>query len=459
MNILFATAELDPIARVGGLAQAAAGLVAALRTSGEDVHLLLPDYFGTPLEGEVVGSVKVPGWAGKVTTRTGSVAGVGAITLVTVPGIARPNPYTDSDGAGWPDNDQRFFAFAAAVASIADGTRPDVLHLNDWHTALATGLLKTKIPTVLTIHTLGYQGVAGGEWLEVVNHPNAFEWYGSLNPLAGAIQLADKVIAVSPNYASEITNDPEGMGLDQLLAARGNDLVGILNGIDERVWDPSRDSDIAEAFSAADPSGKEAARAALLKEVGWEDTGVPVVGVVTRFVDQKGIDLLLATTPYAADVPFRIVLLGSGDRELEERAQAAADEFPHSVHFTGGYLAEFGHRIFAGSDLLAMPSRFEPCGLAQMQAMAYGTIPVVFGVGGLKDTVIDADRDRRNGTGFVATTNDVAGLVDALYRASRAWKNKARRTAMQRRGMSRDWSWTAPAQEHVELYRSIVNGS
>lgn len=455
MKILFATAELDPIARVGGLAQAAAGLVAALRAFGEDVHLVLPDYFGTPLESEKTATVQVPRWAGKVTTRSGVVEGVGNITLVSVPGIARPNPYTDSDGTGWPDNDERFFAFAAAIASIADDTQPEVLHLNDWHTALATGLLKTKIPTVLTIHTLGYQGVAGGEWLEVVNQPNAFEWYGSINPVAGAIQLADKVIAVSPNYASEITNDPEGMGLDQLLAARGDDLVGILNGIDDRVWDPSKDEDIAELFSAADPSGKEAARAALLKEVGWADTGVPVVGVVTRFVDQKGIDTLLATAPYAADVPFRLVLLGSGDRELEEQAQTAADAFPESVHFTGGYLAEFGHRIFAGSDLLAMPSRFEPCGLAQMQAMAYGTIPVVFGVGGLKDTVIDADRHRRNGTGFVATTNDVAGLVDALYRASRAWKHKARRTAIQRRGMGRDWSWTAPAKEHMELYRSV----
>ena len=456
MKILFATAELDPIARVGGLAQAAAGLVAALRASGEDVHLVVPDYFGTQLKGEVKGSIKVPGWAGAATTRSGTAPGVGEITLVTVPGIAKPNPYTDSDGAGWPDNDQRFFAFAAAVASMADESQPDVLHLNDWHTALATGLIKTKIPMVLTIHTLGYQGVSGGEWLEVVNQRNAFEWYGSINPVAGAIQLADKVIAVSPNYASEITNDPEGMGLDQLLASRGDDLVGILNGIDHRVWNPAEDQDIAEPFSAADPSGKQAARIGLLKEVGWEDNGVPVVGVVTRFVDQKGIDTLLATAPYAADVPFRLVLLGSGDRELEEQAQAAADAFPNNVHFTGGYLAEFGHRIFAGSDLLAMPSRFEPCGLAQMQAMAYGTIPVVFGVGGLKDTVIDADRDRRNGTGFVATTNDVAGLLDALYRASRAWKHTARRTAIQRRGMGRDWSWTAPAQEHVKLYRSIA---
>lgn len=459
MRVLFATAEFTPLARVGGLAEAAAGLVDALRVAGVEVDVVVPDYSTTPLRGETRTSLRVPGWVGPAVARRGRATGAGDVTLVDVPGIARPHPYVDSDGTGWKDNDRRFFGFSAAVAALVAETGPDILHLNDWHTGFTSGLLEAPPPTVLTIHNLGYQGIADPGWLDLVpRHHRAFEWYGGLNPLAGAIRLADRIVAVSPNYAREITTPAGGMGLHDVLSARVDRLIGIRNGINTAVWDPAHDPALAGAYSVDDLEGKLVCRSALIDELGWEGTPEPLVGMVTRLVDQKGVDLALATLPYAATLPMRLVVLGSGERSLTARAQAAAARYPGRFHFTSGYNADFGHRIFAGSDLFAMPSRFEPCGLAQMQAMAYGTIPVVTDVGGLHDTVIDADHDRKNGTGFISSTVDVAGIVDTLHRAVRARRHPARRAAIQRRGMSHDWSWARPAQRHIELYRAIAGG-
>lgn len=457
MKVLFATAELSPLARVGGLAEAAAGLVAALRAAGVTVDLVLPDYQELPLQDERKRDVRVPYWAGPASARRGGTDSVGDVTLVNVPGIRRSHPYIDEQGHGWPDNDARFFSFSAAVANLIQTSRPDIVHLNDWHTGATLGLLHDRPPTVLTIHTLGYQGWAPGRWLPRLPHNySAFECYGGVNPLAGAIQVADRVIAVSPNYADEIRGPESGMGLDAQLNQLGERLVGILNGIDTSIWNPATDDLLPVRYTIDDLDGKAASRAALLRQTGWEDDGTPVVGMVTRLVDQKGIDLALEGARYAQDIPFRLVMLGSGERWLADRARWASLEWPDNVHFAEGYNLELSHLIFAGSDLLLMPSRFEPCGLAQMQAMAYGTIPVVTDVGGLHDTVVDADSDRRNGTGFQARTIDAAGIVDALHRAIRAWKHKQRRRAIQRRGMQRDWSWTEPAQQHIDLYREML---
>ncbi|MDJ0924729.1 MAG: glycogen synthase [Acidimicrobiia bacterium] len=457
MRVLFASAEMAPLARVGGLAEAASGLVAALRAAGVEVEVVLPDYFGTTLDEERTHSITVPGWAGPATARTGTAAGIGEITLVDVPGIVRPHPYIDADGQGWPDNDTRFFAFSAAVADLIQTGRPDVVHLNDWHTAAAPAFLPDRPPVALTIHTLGYQGWAGGEWLpRLPQHFSAYECFGGVNPLAGAVQVADRVIAVSPTYADEIRQHESGMGLDHLLNDLGERLVGILNGIDVSVWNPETDKYLEANYSATDLAGKDAARADLVGTAKWEDDATPIVGMVTRLVDQKGIDIALETVRYAERMPFRLALLGSGERWLADWARWAATTWPEHVFFENDYNQPLAHTIFAGSDLLLMPSRFEPCGLAQMQAMAYGTIPVVTDVGGLHDTVIDADDDRKNGTGFLSTTVDPVGMVDALHRSIRAWRHKQRRQAIQRRGMQHDWSWAAPAQSHIDLYREML---
>lgn len=458
MRILYATPELSPLARVGGLAEAAAGLVAALRRMDVTVDVVLPDYGNIPLRGQRKRTLRLPAWARPAAARTGIAADVGEVTLVRVPGIERPHPYLDADGQGWPDNDLRFFAFSAAVANLVESTEPDLLHLNDWHTAATLAFVGTPPPTALTIHTLGYQGWAEGDWMGRFPHYWAsYEWAGNTNPLVGGIRLADRVIAVSPNYAAEIQRPESGMGLHELLTAMGDRLVGIRNGIDTTRWDPATDPHIAATFSATKLVGKDACRQDLLTRAGWRDDGTPVVGLVTRLVDQKGIDLLLEAMRYAANLPFRLVLLGSGDRDLADWARFVAGDQPEQAWFHDGYDLEIAHQVFAGADLLAMPSRFEPCGLAQMQAMAYGTIPVVTNVGGLHDTVIDADFDRGRGTGFVAGAVDTAGLVDALHRAVRAWKHKRRRQGIQRRGMEQDWSWRQPAEQHLALYQEMLS--
>ncbi len=457
MRVLFATAELSPLARVGGLAEAAAGLVVALRTAGITVDLILPDYSETELTDERPRDLAVPKWARPATARRGIAAGVGDVTLVRVPGMVRPHPYIDESGEGWPDNDIRFFAFAAAVANLIKTSTPDVVHLNDWHTAAALAFLRRRPPAVFTIHTLGYQGWAGPEWLpRIPNHFSAYESFGDVNPLAGAIQVADRVITVSPNYADEIRRPESGMGLDHILAGLGDRLVGIRNGIDTAIWNPATDGMLSAGYSIGDLSGKEASRKDLHHETGWVDDGTPLVGMVTRLVDQKGIDLALEAVRYASGVPYRLVMLGSGDKRLTDWARWAAETWSPNVFFADGYNENLAHKIFAGSDLLLMPSRFEPCGLAQMQAMAYATIPVVTDVGGLHDTVIDADSDRKKGTGFLATTVTVPGVVDALHRAVRAWRHKQRRTAIQKRGMGQDWSWQRPAQQHIDLYEEML---
>jgi starch synthase len=457
LKVLFASAELSPIARVGGLGEAAAGLVVALREEGVTVDLVLPDYYGTEMEDERSRQLNVPGWAEPATARQGIVAGVGEVTLVAVPGIARPHPYIDEQGTGWPDNDHRFFAFSAAVAGLMAETDADVVHLNDWHTGGALAMAWQRPPAAFTIHTLGYQGWAGGHWLaQMPYHHGAFECFGDVNPLAGAIQVAERVITVSPNYADEIRRPESGMGLDHILNALGDRLVGIRNGIDTAIWNPTADPLIAANFTADDLAGKEKCRADLLATAGWEDDGTPVIGVVTRLVDQKGIDLVLEALQFAPTVPFRLVMLGSGSRSLADRARWASGNWPNHMYFDSTYNQPLAHKIFAGSDLLLMPSRFEPCGLAQMQAMAYGTIPVVSDVGGLHDTVVDADSDRTNGTGFHTTTIDVPGIIDGVHRAVRAWRHKQRRQAIQRRGMRKDWSWARPARRHIALYDEIA---
>lgn len=458
MRVLFATAELRPLVSAGGLGEAASGLLRALRSLGVEVEAVVPDYGHYELADETVTDLPVPEWAGPARARRGTLADIGAITLVDAPGIAKPHPYVDATGRGWPDNDVRFAAFSAAIASICETSRPDILHLNDWHTAMTLGLVAEPPPAVLTIHTLGYQGQTDAGWLDRLPHwPHRYAWWGGTNPLAGAIALAARVVAVSPTYAREILTPAFGAGLDGLLNARVDALVGILNGIDVAAWNPATDPHLAENYSAKSRGGKKACRAALHAEFGWEpDDDIPLVAMVTRLVDQKGVDLVLDLAHLLPGIGARVALLGSGDRHLADRAAAAAVALPEWMGFVEGYDAALSHRLFGGGDLLLMPSRFEPCGLAQMQAMAYATIPVVTDVGGLHDTVVDADADPGNGTGFVAASVDTTGLVDALHRGARAWRAKGRRKDITSRGMAIDWSWDGPAREFVELYESLI---
>ena len=457
LRVLFASAELTPVARVGGLAEAAGGLVSALRSAGVDVHLVLPDYGDVALDDETVHELVMPDWVGGARVRRGHHARVGPVDLVHVPGMDRSHPYVDEHGEGWPDNDHRFLSFSAAVAALAVEDPPDVVHLNDWHTAAAAAFLAGRVPMVLTIHTLGHQGVAGEHWLARLG-PEAFRFasLGATNPMAGALQLVDRVITVSPNYAREILTESQGMGLHERLAALGDRLVGIRNGIDTAIWNPATDDRIAARYTPDDLTGRADCRAALAAEAGWPSDKVPIVAMVTRLVDQKGIDLALSATRFLDTMPARLAVLGSGSADLAAGLTYWADRTPEHVFFVDGYDEALAHRLFAGSDLFLMPSRFEPCGLAQMQAMVYGSIPVVTDVGGLHDTVLDADRHRSAGNGFVSGSVDDGGVVDVLHRGVRAVRNVRRRDAIRRRGMVEDWSWRSPATLHLDLYAELI---
>ncbi len=458
VKVLFASAEFAPLARVGGLAAAAAGLVAELRRQGVDVEVVVPDYFATPLRDQTVVALDVPEWAAPASARRGTLEGLGQITLIDVHGIAKSHPYLQPDGLGWPDNDRRFMAFSAAIAALTETLAPDVLHLNDWHTCAALGHLADLPPTMLTIHTLGYQGRTNPGWLKTLpHHVAAFEQWGDCNPLLGGIRLADVVVAVSPNYAAEITTPHGGFGLDGPLRERGDRLVGILNGIDTHEWDPQTDVHLPKPYSSVDLGAKASTRSELLARYELIDGGGPLLAMVTRLADQKGVDLLLPLMPFLRRLGATLVVLGDGEQWLAEALSAAAAVHPREVAFVRGYDNALAHQFFAGADVLAMPSRFEPCGLAQMQAMRYGTLPLVTDVGGLHDTVIDVDDAPGRGTGVVVPDATPVALMDGLHRMVRAYSQPRRRAAMQRRGMTADWSWSRPAAAHIDWYRQLVS--
>ena len=457
MKVLFATAEFASVVSAGGLGSASAGLVAELRRQGVDVTPVMPDHIGLELVDERILDLEVPEWAAPARARIGIAGSIGEIVLIDVPGIRRPHPYLDSQGQGWSDNDRRFFAFSAGVAALHRQMGAELLHLNDWHTATSLAHLEERPPTVLTVHTLGYQGATDVGWLDAFpHHRRAFEIHHSCNPLAGAIRLSDAVVAVSPTYAAEIRTVAAGCGLDGVLRDRGDAVVGILNGIDTELWDPENDPTLAAPYSAADLSGKQVCRDSLRAEMGLTASDGPLLSVVTRLTEQKGVDIIAEVARYLEPIDCQLVVLGAGERHLVDALAAVALDHPGRVVFHDGYDEALSHRITAGSDFFLMPSRFEPCGLAQMQAMRYGTIPIVTDVGGLHDTVIDLDAHPRSGTGFIASSATPVSVLDAVHRATRRWSASRRLDGARRRGMSIDWSWRAPAQQYRAIYDRVL---
>lgn len=455
MKVLFATAELSPLVKVGGLGDAAAGLAAALRQAGVDLEVVLPDYQGRGTGGAEHETLRVPDWVGGAVTWKSEVGGT-PVNLISAPQLARSHPYTDPDGEGWPDNDRRFMGFSAAVAALVERRAPDVLHINDWHTGATLGFLPGAPPTVFTMHNPAYQGTTSAAWLGVLPHrPEAYEWYGQANPLTGAIALADSVLTVSPTFASELLDPRTSFGLDGPLRARGGRFGGILNGIETHIWDPANDPHLPVGYDISTATRKREMARRLSAELGWDPHSDPIIGMVTRLTGQKGVDIALAMTGHLSSLRARMVLLGSGDRALADEASRLAAEMGDRFVFREGYDEGLAHRIFAGSDLYLVPSRFEPCGLTQMQAMRYGAIPVVTDVGGLHDTVVDATEDPGSGTGFVASSPTAESFGGALGRAVAAWRFLRRRGQIRRRGMGRDWSWTEPAGAYMELYERL----
>ena len=467
MKILIASAEAYPLAKVGGLGDVAGSLPKALRALGHDVRVVLPKYQGVRDVKDDLGpfSVRIGGETHEARLRTSAIDGVPVYLVDHAPFFDRPKVYE------YEDDGERFAFFGRAILDMLPTANwwPDVLHVHDWHSALAAAFLRTthagderyrRIRTVLTIHNLQHQGLFGRDLFEWTGlppeawNPEGVEFYGRFNVLKAGIVYADRVNTVSPTYAKEIQTAEYGEGLDGLLRSRAAKLSGILNGIDTDVWNPAKDSHIAERYTKSTIAKKARDKHALQREVGLAvDPKAPLVGIVGRVTGQKGFDILTPVLPEILRMGAQVILLGTGERRYEEPLAMLAKENPSFVAALK-YDEALAHRIYAGSDFFLMPSRFEPCGLGQIISLRYGTVPIVRATGGLADTVTDATADPKAGNGFVFAEYATEALLDAAKRAvefhrkGRGWK------ALQQRGMAADHSWKASARAYAALYEA-----
>jgi starch synthase len=386
------------------------------------------------------------------------------------------NPYVAPDGYSWQDNPQRFAALSYAAFLIGQGAisdfMPEIIHVHDWQAALAPAYVHYSDgphpATVLTIHNIAFQGLAPPALLQILRLPAAsfnvdgLEFYGSVNALKAGIQYADRITTVSPTYAAEICTPENGMGLDGLLRARNTILTGIVNGIDTAVWDPARDPSLPTPFSARSPTGKRRCKSTLQHRFGLDLSETALLyGVVSRLSHQKGLDVLLDALDTLLATGAQLAVLGSGDTALQEGFIAAAARHPGRIGVMLGYDEPVAHLIQAGADAILVPSRFEPCGLTQLCALRYGALPVVSRVGGLADTVIDANQAAlaakvATGVQFAPVTADA--LRSALTRTAALWSRPEEWAILRRNALRSDVSWTEPAKSYANLYTSLIEG-
>ena len=488
LRLLQVSAEIFPLLKTGGLADIAGALPAALATADGDVRVLLPGFPAIHAglkEAQPVGQFSLP-WGETVRVLRGTLPAVPGAQgqavqayVLDAPGLYdRPgNPYEDSQRRPYADNHRRFAALGWGAAHLARGLDvawvPQVVHGHDWHAGLAAACLKLTagrpVPVVFTVHNLAYQGVFSADVLGELGLPvsafqiDGLEFHGQISFMKAGLFYADKITTVSPTYAREIQTPEQGFGLDGLLRTRRNDLSGILNAVDETVWNPATDPLIPRHFSADQLAGKSRCKAALQEEAGLTlSKEAPLFTVVSRLTEQKGLNLVLAGVDALVEGGGQLLVLGSGDHTLESAFAHAAQRHPGQVALRVGYDEAYAHRIFAGSDVTLVPSRFEPCGLTQMYALLYGSVPLVRSVGGLADTVVDADLatlDDGTATGIVFTGFSEADYRHAvrralaLHRQPRAWA-RVRQT-----GMHQDFSWTQAALHYREVYQSALKHS
>jgi starch synthase len=480
VRVLFATSEAAPLVKTGGLADVSGALPTALRKLGADVRVLLPAYRAVR---ETLPDARVraaiPAHAGLpaaqlLEANVGS--GVPTYLLDCPPLYDRSGgPYLDATGAEWFDNALRFglLARAAAVLGCASSPlrwRPDVVHCNDWQTGLAPAYLHSArdayAASLLTIHNLAFQGIYHASLLPILGLPpesfsiDGLEFFGSISFLKAGISYADALSTVSPTYAREIQSEPLGFGLQGLLTQRAAALSGILNGIDTDTWDPARDPHIAQHYGPDTLDRKHANKRALQDRMGLEaEADVPLIGIVSRFTEQKGIDLVIEAVPWILRLPAQVVVVGTGDAAAEEAVRGLAARFPGRAAAFVGFEEALAHRVEAGADIFLMPSRFEPCGMNQMYSQRYGTPPVVRATGGLADSVVDCTPETLaagTASGFVFHPATGLALLDAVERAVEAYRDPPTWRALQLNGMARDFSWRASAARYVEIYTRVA---
>jgi starch synthase len=474
MKILFVSPEGLPFSKTGGLADVVEALPRSLVESGHQVAVLLPRYRGNQATRTIVPSLTTP--LGSTTrfpaiAEAGTFQGVRYYFVDDAEYFQREKLYGDKSG-DYPDNARRFGELSRAAIEFAKQVwMPDVMHCHDWQAALVPIYLRTiyardraleALPVVFTVHNLGYQGLFARATLALLGLPDdlfridALEYYGKINLLKGGLIFSDYVTTVSPTYAKEIQTPEFGSGLEGVIRGRGNRVAGILNGVDYSQWNPETDTNVVATYSAKLMDGKKLCKKDLLSvfQLPAENMSRPLIGLVSRFVDQKGFDLIAETAAELMKEDFALVALGNGDAKYEKLFQELSKKYPSRVGVKIAYDNVVAHKIEAGADMFLMPSRYEPCGLNQIYSLRYGTIPVVRATGGLDDTVEAFDVKTGKGTGFKFEAYEGAALVKCVRQALAAYADLRQWRSLQTNGMAKDFSWKASAGQYVKLYEA-----
>ena len=479
MKILFAASEMTPFAKTGGLGDVVGALPIELAELGHEVSCCLPFY---KCAREVAHNAKPTGLTFRIPLGSQTVSGdlmeLRLRDRLQVLFVRRDEFFDRSelyhtDVRDYEDNAERFLFFSKVVIELIGLSRfrPDVVHCHDWQAAFipvgATYRRQTLGPTfgaksVFTIHNLAYQGLFPGATFPLTNLPGEFfslaalEFYGQVNLIKGGIVFADAVTTVSPTHAREIQTPELGFGLDAVLRNRKADVAGILHGVDYRRWDPSTDRVIKQQYSAEHLDGKRVCKADLLRRMNLDvDETVPVAAFISRLTDQKGVDVLAAAVDGLLQLGVALVVLGKGERRYETSLTELAARFPNQMAVKIAMDEELAHQIQAGADIILMPSKFEPCGLTQLYALKYGTVPVVHATGGLRDTIRQFDANTAIGHGFTFAEHSPQALVDAVVQAVAVYRQPKLWESLMRNAMACDFSWRAPAKEYVKLYESL----
>ena len=480
MRVLFVTSEVYPLIKTGGLGDVSYALPNALRKLGVDVRLLLPGYPAVLKQLSLI-EVHENIQLHPISEPFRLLAGImpDGITPVYVLECSHlyerdgGTPYQNPEGKDWADNLLRFGMLSKIAAEFGNHHflfKPDIIHCNDWQTGLVSAFLKfsphSRSRTVMSVHNMAYQGIFGPEAVELFGLPPesfsmfGLEYHGQVSFLKSGLFYTDWITTVSPNYAQDIQTKEYGYGLDGLITERQNQLTGILNGIDTTTWNPETDPYVAHSYNYHRLAKKASNTKVLRNKLQLSPSKkLPLIGMISRLTEQKGIDLLVPIVPEIIEAGAQIVILGSGDKKIENNWQALADRYPDKISVNLGYNEALAHQIEAGADMFLMPSKFEPCGLNQMYSMHYGTIPIVRRTGGLADTVIDATPDnlkKEIATGFVfekATPNE---LLACIHRALQFFPNKTTWCQLQINGMKRDFSWHQSAKAYEGLYSQLL---
>ncbi len=485
MKILIAGSEMSPLVKTGGLGDVLGSLPEALQKLGNDVRTFLP-YYRTinklkPKTQTVISEASLNMPAGKIDYQVELLldenSSVGQFLIVNDIYFGREGIYFDpATNSEYSDNDERYAFFCRAILDCIQklNWQPDIIHVNDWHTSLIPVYLKTNeknnkffesTRTVLTIHNMAYQGKFDKERFELLGLPDdlvrkagKMESFGQTNFLKGGISFSDKIVTVSQTYAKEIQND-QGCGLEKLLKKRANDLCGIINGVDYSVWDPAKDKHIFANYQISNLSGKKVNKIDFLNEIGLSPRSeVPLIGMVTRLVEQKGIGLILQSAQKLFERDIQMVILGTGEKKLEHELSTLSVRYPDKLKTFFEFNEVLAHKIEAASDIFLMPSKFEPCGLNQMYSFKYGTVPVVHKVGGLADTVTEFDPETGEGNGFLFDKFNSGSMLAALNRASLLYQEKRSWIKLMINGMKLDLSWNKSARSYHDLFINLFNG-